>query len=149
MKKVISYNYYLAADMLVSEQNEGDVFLLLTGSYKGWTKEELVKDTFREGEVVSIPWGGTPNVRYYKGKFITSDNRIATSLDTNVLLNKYLYYYILSKVDYLDSIYRGTSLRHPDMLAVLGMNIPLPSSEEQQRIVEILDKLIPLCEELI
>ena len=55
---------------------------------------------------------------------------------------------MLSKVEYLDTIYRGTGLRHPDMAAVLDMMIPLPPIEEQQRIVDKLDQLLPLCESL-
>ena len=32
----------------------------------------------QEGEVVTIPWGGTAIVKYFNGKFVTADNRIAT-----------------------------------------------------------------------
>lgn len=146
--KTISYHYYLAAEMEAIAQPQGNVFLLSTGDYSGWTTEEKVGDNMAEGEIVSIPWGGGPTVKYYKGKFVTSDNRIATSKDTNVLLNKFLYYYMLSQKEYLDSIYRGTGLRHPDMEAVLDMNIPVMPIEEQQRIVDILDKMLPMCDEL-
>jgi type I restriction enzyme S subunit len=146
--KVMDYHYYLAAEMRTIEDNTGDVFLLSTGDYQGWTTEEKTQGNFREGEIVSIPWGGSPNVKYFKGKFITSDNRIATALNTDELSNRFLYYYMLSKVGYLDTIYRGTGLRHPDMAAVLDMMIPLPPIEEQQRIVDKLDQLLPLCESL-
>ena len=146
--KVMDYHYYLAAEMRTIEDNTGDVFLLSTGDYQGWTTEEKTQGNFREGEIVSIPWGGSPNVKYFKGKFITSDNRIATALNTDELSNRFLYYYMLSKVEYLDTIYRGTGLRHPDMAAVLDMMIPLPPIEEQQRIVDKLDQLLPLCESL-
>lgn len=147
-KKVMDYHYYLAADMRAIEDATGDVYLLSTGDYEGWTTEEKTEGNFRIGEIVSIPWGGNPKVKYYKGKFVTSDNRIATALNNEELDNKYLYYFMQSKVDYLDTIYRGTGLRHPDMAAVLDMQIPLPPIEEQRRIVEKLNQLLPLCEEL-
>lgn len=134
--------------MKAVEKQTGDVFLLSTGDYSGWTTKEAVGDTLCEGEIVSIPWGGYPNVKYYKGKFITSDNRIATSTDLGILSNRYLYYFMLSQVNYLDSIYRGTGLRHPDMSAVLEMLIPLPSVLEQELIVKKLDLLLPMCESL-
>jgi len=97
--------------------------------------------------VVSIPGGGSPSVKYWKGKFVTTDNRIATSRDTNILSNKYLFYYLQSQTDYLDSIYRGTGLRHPKMSLVLDMRIPVPSIEEQNTIVCIIEELLPLVEE--
>ena len=147
-KETRKYHYYLASEMKAVEKPTGDVFLLSTGDYSGWTTEETVGDTLCEGEIVSIPWGGYPNVKYYKGKFITSDNRIATSTDLGILSNRYLYYFMLSQVDYLDSIYRGTGLRHPDMSAVLEMLIPLPSVLEQELIVKKLDLLLPMCESL-
>lgn len=147
-KETRKYHYYLASEMKAVEKPTGDVFLLSTGDYSGWTTKETVGDTLCEGEIVSIPWGGYPNVKYYKGKFITSDNRIATSTDLGILSNRYLYYFMLSQVDYLDSIYRGTGLRHPDMSAVLEMLIPLPSVLEQELIVKKLDLLLPMCESL-
>lgn len=148
-KEVRKYHYYLAEEMKALEKQSGDVFLLSTGDFSGWTTEEAVGRSVSEGEIVSIPWGGYPNIKYYKGKFITSDNRIATSTDLGILSNRYLYYFMLSKVDYLDSIYRGTGLRHPDMSAVLEMLIPLPSVLEQELIVKKLDLLLPMCESLI
>ena len=41
--------------------------------------ENDVIDTLSDGEIVCIPWGGNPIVQYYKGKFVTGDNKIATS----------------------------------------------------------------------
>ena len=64
---------------------------MTTNKTELYSTEESVKDNISEGEIVCIPWGGNPIVQYYKGKFITGDNRIATSLDTNKLNNKFLY----------------------------------------------------------
>ena len=78
--KVISYPYLLAKDMFALEQENGDVFLLSTGEQTGWTTEDIAGDFLCEGEVVSIPWGKSRKVsevmKYYKGKFVTADNRI-------------------------------------------------------------------------
>ena len=91
------------------------------------------------GEIVCIPWGGNPIVQYYKGKFITSDNRIATSIDVNKLDNKFLYYVLINKLDLISSFYRGAGIKHPDMSKVLDIIIPLPPIEVQKEIVRILD----------
>ena len=89
--QIIDYKVLLANDLFALKQDAGNVFLLSTGSETGWTTEELAGDALREGEVVAIPWGkaGTVNVKnvikYYKGKFVTGDNRIMTSRDREVL----------------------------------------------------------------
>ncbi len=120
--KVINYQYLLAADLFKLEQEGGDVFLLSTGERTGWTTEALAGSYLREGEVVTIPWGKSRPVRdvikYYKGRFVTADNRIATSNNTEELLNKYLYYWLMSQSQIIDSYYRGSGIQHPSMADV-------------------------------
>jgi len=141
--KVISYSYLLAADLFALESAGGDVFLLSTGEQTGWTTEELAGDNLAEGEVVTIPWGKSRPVvdciKYYKGKFVTADNRIATSIDVNILNNKYLYYWLMSIGKEIDKLYRGAGIQHPNMGEVLDLRIPVPPLPVQQEIVRILD----------
>lgn len=89
--QVMSYKYLLAKDLFALAKPFGDVKLLSTGTQEGWTTEELAGSFLSEGEVVTIPWGKSPGaqnpVKYYKGKFVTGDNRIATSTDTEILNN--------------------------------------------------------------
>ena len=128
------------------------VFLLSTGEQTGWTTEELAGDYLCEGEVVTIPWGKSRKVsevmKYYKGKFVTADNRIATSNDTSILSNKYLYYWLLTQSDNIDKCYRGAGIQHPDMSKILDLEIPLPPLEVQNEIVRILDTFTSQVEEL-
>jgi type I restriction enzyme S subunit len=149
---IISYPYLLAADLFKLEQSTGDVFLLSTGKKTGWTTEELASNYLCNGEVVSIPWGKSRPVKevlkYYKGKFVTADNRIATSNDTTKLLNKYLYYWMLNNGEIIDRFYRGSGIKHPNMNDVLNMQIPLPPLPVQEEIVRILDNLEELTTEL-
>lgn len=91
-KKVQKYQYYLASDRKALVCSGGDVKILTTNVTDLWADEKEVGDTLSAGEVVCIPWGGNPVVQYYKGRFITGDNRIATPIDPFVLNNKYLYY---------------------------------------------------------
>ena len=85
----------MAADLFALLQENGNVFLLSTGEQAGWTTEEFAGNNIHEGEVVTIPWGKsravTDCIKYYKGKFVTADNRIMTSNDSAVLNNKYLF----------------------------------------------------------
>lgn len=150
--KVINYPYLLAADLFKLEQDEGDVFLLSTGERTGWTTEELAGEYIREGEVVTIPWGKSRPLKdvlkYYKGRFVTADNRIATSSNTDKMLNKFLYYWLLNQSKLIDGFYRGSGIQHPHMASVLDMEIPIPPLHIQKEIVRILDAFSELTAEL-
>ena len=137
--KVNKYYYYLANDLkkLISEQ--GKIKILTTNKTNIFANEENVKENITDGEVVCIPWGGNPIIQYYKGKFITGDNRIATSYDTTKLNNKFLFYYLLNNIGLISSFYRGSGIKHPDMSKVLEMKIPIPPIEIQNKIVDFLD----------
>ena len=149
-KNVISYKYYLSTDFAKVERKNGNIKYISTGisGDDRYTTEELAGDYLAEGEVVCIPWGGTPNVKYHKGKFVTGDNRIATSLDTNILSNKFLYYWMQSKINVISKFYRGSGIKHPSMKDVLDLNIALPPLEVQCEIVHILDDFTLLSAEL-
>lgn len=139
--EIIRYPYVLANVFSEIERKDGDVLLLSTGNYVGWTTEDLAGDNLCEGEVVTIPWGGTANIKYAKGKFVTADNRIATSSDVTMLNNKFLYYTMLNSQHIIDGFYRGAGIKHPSMFDVLNMLISLPSLAEQQKIAECLSTL--------
>ena len=145
--KIIKYPYVLADVFKQIEDDSGNVLLLSTGSYVGYTTIEKASVNLCEGEIVAIPWGGTPNVKYYKGKFVTADNRIATSNDLKILSNKHLALWLQSHIKLLESLYRGASIKHPSMSDVLNLIIDVPAIVEQKKIADIifkLDKLITL-----
>ena len=148
--KIIPYKYLLANEFNQIEVEDGKVKYISTGITKDerYTSEECAGDFLAEGEIVCIPWGGTPNVKYFKGKFVTGDNRIATSLDTNVLSNKFLYYWMEFNLDKISGFYRGSGIKHPDMKKVLDMDIPVPPIEVQCEIIRILDNFTELTAEL-
>ena len=136
---VIKYHYYLANELADLERPGGDIRILYTTNKEAYTDSKEVEGSISEGEVVTIPWGGNVNIQYFKGKFVTADNRIATSNDTDILNNKFLYFWMLSQQDEIAKMYRGAGIQHPSMLSVLSMSIPIPSLTEQTRIVGILD----------
>ena len=128
------------------------MYFFFTGERTGWTTEELAGEYIREGEVVTIPWGKSRPLKdvlkYYKGRFVTADNRIATSSNTDKMLNKFLYYWLLSQSKLIDGFYRGSGIQHPNMAAVLDMKIPIPPLHIQKEIVRILDAFSELTLEL-
>ena len=147
-KNVIKYNYLLAADLKSYQVENGTVKLLTTNISNLYTTEELAEDLASDGEVVAIPWGGNPIVQYYKGRFLTADNRIATALDTTLLNNKFLYYCMLNQMKLIASFYRGSGIKHPEMAKVLDLEIPVPPLPVQEEIVRILDNFSELQAEL-
>lgn len=146
--KVLKYHYLLASELKPLIVPGGDIKLLTTNTSDLWTRSDLANANVSEGEIIAIPWGGNPNVQYYKGKFLTADNRIATSNNTDVLDNKYLYYFMINNLDLIGSFYRGSGIKHPSMAKILDMKIPVPPLEVQCEIVRVLDSFTELEAEL-
>ena len=143
-KKIIKYHYLLAKDLDDLVDDSGDIRILYTTEDIAYTTEEKAEGKISGGEVVAIPWGGNPTVKYYNGRFVTGDNRIATSLDTSRLNNKYLFYWMLGQLDIISTFYRGAGIKHPSMFSLLTLEIPLPPLPIQQEIVRILDSFTQL-----
>lgn len=145
------YKYFLAGEIKgLSVESGGTVKLLSTGAEDyGWTTPEIAGDAVSDAEIVAIPWGGTPSVQYYKGLFLTTDNRIAIVKDSQFLSTRYLYYSLLIRIKVITSFYRGAGIQHPNMAKVLDLKIPVPPLEVQSEIVKILDAFTELEAELV
>ena len=89
---VLKYHYYLANELAELERPNGNIRILYTTDKKAFVDSDDVEGNIAEGEVVTIPWGGNVNIQYYKGRFVTADNRIATSNNVDYLCNKYFCY---------------------------------------------------------
>ena len=77
-------------------------------------------------------------VGYCDRKFWSSDGCFCISR-TDLLNNKFLYYYLETKTHYLQSQVRHAGIPTLDNPVVEKINIPLLALQEQQRIVSILD----------
>lgn len=146
--KTIKYHYYLSNELKELSSEKGTIKVLTTNKTELYAIEERVKNNISEGEIVCIPWGGNPIIQYYNGKFITGDNRIATSLDTETLNNKFLYHSLLNKIDLIASFYRGSGIKHPHMYKILELEIPIPSIKVQNYVVKILDQFETLVKDI-
>ena len=139
--KTIKYPYVLADSLNNLEELNGDVLLLSTGTYVGYTTKEKAGSNLCYGEIVAIPWGGVANIKYCSGFFVTADNRIATSNDKDILDNRFLYWWMESNLISIQNTYRGASIKHPSMNYVLSLKISFPSIEEQNVISNYLDQV--------
>lgn len=57
------------------------------------------------------------------------------------IYNRYLYHFLKSKKDYLNSLGRGATFKEISKGIVEDITIPLPELSEQHEIVEVLDKI--------
>lgn len=136
--KVLKFNH-VSAEILKSLKIEGgDIKLLSTGNFDGYTVDLDAGDNINEGEVITIPTGGTANIKYYKGKFVDSGNLLGAGregIDT-----KYIYHFLLNNNELIQLHFRGSGVKHPDMRQILELPIPIPPLAVQREIVAILDK---------
>lgn len=76
----------------------------------------------------------------------TNQSLCSMICDEKIINYKYLYYYLDSKYENLRAISNGNGTRGGLSLRILApYEIPVPSIEKQQEIVNVLDKLDKLC----
>lgn len=137
-KNIVTFNH-VSAELLKSlPVDGGDVKLLATGLFDGYTTKEKAGSNLNKGEVITIPTGGNANIKYYKGLFVDSGNILAVSNRDDIYL-KYVWYYLLFHNEFLESCFKGTGIKHPYMPDIWELEIPVPPLSEQERIVSYLD----------
>ena len=98
-------------------------------------------------ESVLIPRKGSIRNLFYVDKpFWTVDTIFYTVIDKDVVIPKYLYYY-LSKMN-LKKLNTAGGVPSLTQTVLNKILIPLPPLEEQQRIVDILDRFDNLCNDI-
>ena len=146
--KVVSFKHVSAQVLKSLYSNGGDIVLLSTGNFYGKTTFDLAEKYVNKGEVISIPSGGTANIKYINGIFVDSGNNLAISADSHKYSLKFIYYYLLNNINIIESYFRGSSIKHPDMYKILNIEIPIPPLPIQEEIVRILDNFTELTAEL-
>lgn len=98
-------------------------------------------------ESVLIPRKGSIRNLFYVDKpFWTVDTIFYTIIDKEIVIPKYLYYY-LSKLN-LEKLNTAGGVPSLTQAVLNKIIIPLPPLEEQQRIVDILDRFDRLCNDI-
>lgn len=140
--------------------------MLTVDTYVG--VESLVKDRGGKTSSSSVPEGAAieflpqdiliGNIRPYLKKIWLSDCQGGTNgdvvcirvLDSKEVMPKFLYYILASDAffNYDNSHAKGGKMPRGDKNAILSYNIPVPSMEEQERIVSILDRFEALTTDL-
>ena len=60
--------------------------------------------------------------------------------------NKYIYYYLISKINEIGKMFRGAGLKHLNKKEFFKMNIELINLEEQKKIIKELDLINKLMD---
>ena len=75
------------------------------------------------------------------GKEMYCNQGFKNLICSDFVYNKYLFYFLKSKVTYLNSLGRGATFKEISKTIVENIQINLPKKEEQYKIVHILDKI--------
>ena len=113
------------------------------GNYPLYTCSPVVNkflnDYLYDDEAIIISTGGNFAAHYVKGRFNYSTDCYVFNTDKYNL--KYLYYFLLSKNEDINKMFRGAGLKHLNKNEFVMLNIKEIPLNEQDRIVNQLDKI--------
>ena len=118
------------------------------GNYPLYTCSPIINkylnDFLYEDEALIISTGGNFSIHYVNGKFNYSTDCYVFNTDKYNL--KYLYYYLLSKKDDINKMFRGAGLKHLNKNEFVMLNLKEISENEQCDVVNRLDKINEMIE---
>jgi restriction endonuclease S subunit len=101
----------------------------------------------RNADEIVISRVGNACLTFMSGKYYLTDNALAIiSKDHNKMLIKYLYFYLTQNIDKLREQYSGTAQPVISKTRLYEIQIPLPSLERQQQILEAIDGWVGLSQ---
>jgi type I restriction-modification system DNA methylase subunit len=89
-------------------------------------------------ESIIIGTGGNASVKLSNNFSCSADNFIIQS-NSELVINKYIYYWLIKNLKVLENQFHGTTIKHLGKQSLENIEIPIPSLEIQQQIVDILD----------
>ena len=102
-----------------------------------------------EGEVVTVARSGASAgfVAYWNEPVFITDG-FGYEARKDLISAKYLYYVLKNREQELNGMKRGAGVPHVSGEAILAITIPLPSLEEQGRLVSVLDRFDSVCTDM-
>ena len=97
-----------------------------------------------DDEALILSTGGNFSVHYVNGKFNYSTDCYVFNTDKCSL--KYLYYYLISKTEDINKMFRGAGLKHLNKNEFILLNVKDIDFQEQEKIVKNLDNINELIE---
>lgn len=113
------------------------------GQYIFFTSSEDENKRYREyqfdSEAIIMGTGGNATLHYCNGKFAVSTDCVVL-LPNNQIRCKYLYYFFLANLSILEAGFKGAGLKHTNKGYIGNIEIKLPSLEEQDGVIRVLDQ---------
>ncbi len=112
---------------------------LTEGNYRFYNSSEndkLYLNNYEiEDECVIVGNGGNININI-DNKFTASKHVTVLKLDKNIVLTKYVYYYLISNKNLLEEISKGATIKWINKENLSNIQIPVPSLEVQEEIIK-------------
>ena len=109
--------------------------------YKSSNKLDTYYDEYLlDEEVIIIGTGGNPSIHYNKGKCAYTTQCLVLK-SKGEFENKYIYYYLLSRLNKIKRMFRGLAIKQLDKKAFFKLDILLVDKVKQKKIIENLDKI--------
>lgn len=110
------------------------------GKYPFYTSSNILSKFCDEPdyteECLIFGTGGNANVKISKNFSCSADNFIIKIKDVNT---KYVYFWCLNNIDKINELFHGATIKHLSKADIENLEIPIPSLENQQQIVDALD----------
>ena len=109
--------------------------------YRSSNKLDTYYDEYLlDEEVIIIGTGGNPTIHYNKGKCAYTTQCLVMK-SKGEFENKYIYYYLLSRLNKIKRMFRGLAIKQLDKKAFFKLDILLVDKVKQKRIIENLDNI--------
>ena len=109
--------------------------------YRSSNKLDTYYDEYLlDEEVIIIGTGGNPSIHYNKGKCAYTTQCLVIK-SKGEFENKYIYYYLLSRLNKIKRMFRGLAIKQLDKKAFFKLDILLVDKVKQKIIIDNLDKI--------
>ena len=109
--------------------------------YRSSNKLDTYYDEYLlDEEVIIIGTGGNPSIHYNKGKCAYTTQCLVLK-SKGEFDNKYIYYYLLSRLNIIKRMFRGLAIKQLDKKEFFKLDILLVDKLKQKRIIDNLDKI--------
>ena len=140
-----------ASKMRSLEPGNKDLRIFAAGStFVDTDSSNIPAKDILHGPAIIVKSRGYIGFEYYEKSFTHKNEMWSYTLDSSIVDQKFIYYYLLTQAYYLQELARSKSVKLPQ-LAVKdtdSLEVPVPPMEVQEAIVEILDKFTNLEAEL-
>lgn len=140
-----------ASKMRSLEPGNKDLRIFAAGStFVDTDSSNIPAKDILQGPAIIVKSRGYIGFEYYEKSFTHKNEMWSYTLDSSIVNQKFIYYYLLTQGYYLQELARSKSVKLPQLSVkdTDSLEVPVPPLEIQEAIVEILDKFTNLEAEL-